>query len=53
MIHLKPMLECDSTKYLSWAIKDFAQDKIDAANWQVYEALGYEVTNITMAKQLE
>jgi len=39
MIHLKQMLECDFEEYLSWAIQDFAQDKINAGNWNVSEAL--------------
>lgn len=39
MVQLRPMLEPEFQAYLSQAIKDFAEDKVAAGNWQRDEAM--------------
>ena len=39
MIHLEPMTESEFNAFLTDAIRDYAQDKVDAGNWEASEAL--------------
>jgi RimJ/RimL family protein N-acetyltransferase len=44
MIHLEPMNETEFNAFLTGAIRDYAQDKVDAGNWDAAEALHKSAT---------